>query len=141
MSKEENFPLYKHQCPHCLFLARSPKDGSENSFDLYYCACSKPTIVARYGDVETDFYSGFWIIKDLIYNNIQNEDVLETIERLLSQEYPLRTKALLMTVKLAIKNGFLSNDLEPLVIVQDAVQVSNLNETIVSVKLEKNNLT
>lgn len=139
MLKDENFPRYKHQCPHCLFLARLDEDESEsdNSFDLYYCACSNPTIVARYGDMETDFYSGFWSIKDLIYNNLQNEDVLETMEKLLSEEYPLRTKALLMTVKLAIKNSFLSNDLEALVVVQDVVQVSSLNETLVFAKLEQ----
>lgn len=38
-----------------------------------------------------------------------------------------------MKVKLAIKNSFLSNDLEPLVV----VQVSSLNEALVFAKLEQ----
>ncbi len=42
-----------------------------------------------------------------------------------------------MKVKLAIKNSFLSNDLEPLVVVQDIVQASSLNETLVFAKLEQ----
>ncbi len=41
-----------HDCGMCSFLGRT-KD-----YDLYYCAKSIPTVIARYGDNGQDYTSG-----------------------------------------------------------------------------------
>ncbi len=49
--KPENSPIYPHDCEKCQFL------GTYDGHDLYFCPCSMPTVIARYG-LDGDYQSG-----------------------------------------------------------------------------------
>lgn len=46
-------PRFKHNCLHCIFL------GVFNEYDLYGCPKNK-TILARFGNNEIDYVSGYF---------------------------------------------------------------------------------
>ena len=47
---------YRHDCDQCTFL------GQFNEHDLYYCGQHGiPTVIARFGDMGSEYYSGLAI--------------------------------------------------------------------------------
>ena len=52
-------PKHEHDCDECTFVGKF--QGDKESFDLYYCKKTYPTVIARFGE-GGEYFSGLGLV-------------------------------------------------------------------------------